>query len=57
MTTHANREQDPAEGSRETIEKELERANTARKRTAEKAQADLRKQVKEEVELPQKGAP
>jgi hypothetical protein len=58
MSKNKHPEQDPAEGSRETIERELSRK---RRETGDAesrmARDDLAKQVKEETELPQKGAP
>ncbi len=48
-------EQDPAEGSRKTIEKELARQRNDA--AIEKSRERLAQQVEEETDLPQKGAP
>lgn len=52
-------EQDPAEGSRDIVDHELRHGEDdpgAGPETQEKARRDLKKQVKEETELPQKGS-
>jgi hypothetical protein len=48
-------QQDPVEGSRETIDRELERTGNSTDE-AERSRQDLRKQVKEETELPGRGS-
>ncbi len=58
MSKNKHPEQDPAEGSRETIERELSRQRRdSGNADSRKAREDLEKQVKEGTELPQKGAP
>jgi hypothetical protein len=50
-------QQDPAEGSRETIDRELERADDKEGTDeAERSRRDLEKQVAEETELPGRGS-
>jgi F0F1-type ATP synthase membrane subunit b/b' len=48
---------DPAEGSGETIERELKRKAKADDETIEQGRQQLQKQVNEETDLAQKGAP
>jgi hypothetical protein len=61
MSDHReHREQDPAEGAKETIDRGLKRSGNAElgadEATRRRARKELEEQVKEETELPQKGS-
>ncbi|AGB45159.1 hypothetical protein Mesau_02757 [Mesorhizobium australicum WSM2073] len=50
-------QQDPVEGSRETIDRELERTDDENNSDeAERLRRDLRKEVAEETDLPERGS-
>ncbi|RUU48645.1 hypothetical protein EOD08_01650 [Mesorhizobium sp. M6A.T.Ca.TU.002.02.2.1] len=51
-------QEDPAEGSRDTVEHELDRQeqSEAPRGEAKRARDDLQEQIKEKIELPQRGS-
>jgi hypothetical protein len=63
--TNRHPEQDPAEGSRDTVERQLGEKRSPKQpgqkpsseTAAEKARQDMARWEKEQTELPQKGAP